>query len=51
VPTGHDYLGVAWDRKNDPDRARAACEKALELKPDYAQVHSSLGLLYWRQNE
>ena len=26
-------------------------DKALQLKPDYAQVHSSLGLLYWRQND
>ena len=23
--------------------------RALELKPDYAQAHASLGLLYWRQ--
>jgi len=29
----------------------AAYEKALELKPDYAQAHASLGLLYWRQND
>src|SRR5215467_2547022 len=51
LPTGHYYLGVNWDRKNDPKRACAAYERALELKPDYAQAHTSLGLLDWRQND
>ena len=51
LPTGHYYLGVTWQRKNDPERAHAAFEKALELKPDYAQAHASMGLLYWAQND
>ena len=51
LPTGYYYLGVTWDRKQDDARAKEAYDKALQLKPDYAQVHSSLGLLYWRQND
>jgi tetratricopeptide (TPR) repeat protein len=42
-------LGLTWERKDDAEQALAAYEKALELKPDYAQAHSSLGLLHWRQ--
>ena len=44
LPTSHYYLGLAWERKNEPARAQAAYEKALELKPDYAQAHASFGL-------
>jgi tetratricopeptide (TPR) repeat protein len=44
-------LGLTWERKDDAEQALAAYEKALELKPDYAQAHSSLRLLYWRQND
>src|SRR5207248_89373 len=51
LPTGHYYLGVTWERKNDAVQALASYQKALELKPDYAQAHSGLGLLYWRQND
>src|SRR2546430_3112446 len=40
LPTGHYYLGVIWERKQDAERALAAYEKALELKPDYAQANS-----------
>src|SRR5882724_8925902 len=40
LPTGHYYLGVTWERKGDAPRALAAYEKAIELKPDYAQAHS-----------
>src|SRR4029077_11599851 len=51
LPTGYYYLGVTWERKGDTARAVAAYEKAIELKPDYAQAQSGLGLLYWRQND
>jgi superkiller protein 3 len=51
LPTSYYYLGVAYERKDDPERAIAAYQKALELKPDYSQVQSSLGLLYWRQDD
>ena len=37
--------------KKTPRAPWRPIEKALELKPDYAQAHSSLGLLYWRQND
>ena len=40
-------MGAQGRRRAGPD----AFKKALELKPDYAQAHSSLGLLYWRQND
>jgi superkiller protein 3 len=42
LPTGNYYLGLTWERKDDAEQALAAYEKALELKPDYAQAHSSL---------
>ena len=42
---------MTWDRKQDYAQAKQAYDKALQLKPDYAQVHSSLGLLYWRQGD
>jgi tetratricopeptide (TPR) repeat protein len=29
----------------------AGFDKTLDLKRDYAQAHSSLGLLYWREND
>jgi len=51
LPTSYYYLGVTYERKDEPARAIAAYQKALELKPDYSQVQSSLGLLYWRQND
>src|SRR6202011_2082330 len=51
LPTGYYFLGVTWDRKQDPAQAKANYDKAIELKPDYAQARSSLGLLYWRQND
>ena len=51
LPTGYYYLGVTWDRKGEPARAIADYQKALALKPDYAQAHSSLGLLCWRQGD
>jgi tetratricopeptide (TPR) repeat protein len=51
LPTGHYYLGVTLQRKNETALAQAAFQKALELKPDYAQAHTNLGLLYWSQND
>jgi Tfp pilus assembly protein PilF len=39
LPTGHYYLGITWEKKGDLARATAAYQKALEMKPDYAQVH------------
>ena len=44
-------FGVTWDRRADVARAREAYQKALELKPDYAQAHSDLRLLFWRLND
>ena len=46
LPTGYFYLGVTWERKGDAAEAETEYQKALGLKPDYAQAHSSLGLLY-----
>jgi tetratricopeptide (TPR) repeat protein len=48
LPTGSYYAGLTWEKKEEPARAVEADQKASELKPDYAQVHSRLGLLYWR---
>ena len=41
LPTGYYYLGVTWERKQDYTQAKEAYDKALQLKPDYAQVHTS----------
>jgi hypothetical protein len=40
-PTNYYYLGLTWAGKNEPGRARKQ-EKAIELKPDYAQAHTAL---------
>ncbi|MBI4266626.1 MAG: tetratricopeptide repeat protein [Acidobacteria bacterium] len=37
------YLGHVHQRRNDPDRAAAAFERALRLQPAYAPAHLSLG--------
>ncbi len=42
LPTSYYYLGVTYERKDDPARAIAAYQKALELKPDYSQVHGDV---------
>ena len=45
LPTSYYYLGLTWEGKNDAVRARReAYEKAIELKPDYAQAHASPGI-------
>jgi Tfp pilus assembly protein PilF len=51
LPTSHYYLGVAWQKKGYADKAPAAYQKALALKPDYAQVHASLGLFFWPSDQ
>src|SRR5262249_16159388 len=51
LPTSYYYLGVAWDAKNEPARAQEFYEKSLELEPDYAQAHASLGLLLWKSGD
>ncbi|PYX51046.1 MAG: hypothetical protein DMG79_04355, partial [Acidobacteria bacterium] len=51
LPTSFYYLGVAQEGKNEAIRARAAYEKAIELKPDYAQAHASFGLLLWKSGD
>ena len=47
-PVGFYYIGVTLGRQGESDRALTAYQRALEIKPDYAQAHSSEGLLYWR---
>ncbi|MBB3186458.1 tetratricopeptide repeat protein [Microbacter margulisiae] len=41
--------GNLLEMNKDIDGARAAFEKALELKPDYAEAEASLGRLYYNQ--
>ena len=36
------YLGVAYKRKGEPDKAKAAFKKALALKPDYKEAAQAL---------
>src|SRR5450755_2740930 len=42
LPTSYYYLGLTWEGKNEPTRAKEAYEKAIELKQDYAQAHAAL---------
>ena len=51
LPTSYYYLGLTWERKNEPARANEAYEKAIELKPDYAQAHASFGLFLWKSGD
>ncbi len=41
--------GNLLEMNKDIDSARAAFEKALELKPDYAEAEASIGRLYYNQ--
>jgi tetratricopeptide (TPR) repeat protein len=41
--------GNLLEMNKDIDGARAAFEKALELKPDYAEAEASIGRLYYNQ--
>jgi tetratricopeptide (TPR) repeat protein len=45
-PTIHYYLGVAYHRKDAPDRAIKSFQKAISLKPDYSEAHHYLGIIY-----
>ena len=49
LPSSYYYLGLANERR-DPNDAQQAYLKALALKPDYAEAHMRLGILYARQN-
>ncbi|MEP6535913.1 MAG: tetratricopeptide repeat protein [Bryobacteraceae bacterium] len=44
-------MGVALDRKGDESKALDAWHKALEIEPDFAKTHSSLGVMYARREK
>jgi tetratricopeptide (TPR) repeat protein len=47
---GHYELGLA-ESQRDPVRALAHLDKALALKPDFAEAHTARGSLYYRQGK
>ena len=49
----HDYnnLGSAFRRLNKIDEAAAQYQRALEVKPDYAEAHNNLGNILQDQGD
>ncbi len=43
----YTVLGKAYERIDDYDKSIAACQKALELKPDYHPAWNNLGIAYY----
>ena len=48
---GWNLLGVVWVRLGQPERARAAFERACAADPAYAAPWSNLGNLYFEQGD
>jgi len=44
-PEAQFYLGEVYKKKGLPDKAKAAYEKAIQLKPDYAEAKKALAEL------
>jgi tetratricopeptide (TPR) repeat protein len=47
----HYLLGVTLVQKGRLDEAAAHYERALELKPDFAEAHNNLGLVFLQRRE
>jgi type IV pilus assembly protein PilF len=45
-PIIHNYLGIAYKNKKQPDKAIFHFKKALEIKPGYSQAKNNLGAAY-----
>ncbi len=43
----HNKLGLAYRYKGQPDKAIEHYRVAIMLKPDYAEVHNNLGVIYY----
>jgi len=50
-PDGHYNLGVCLVNLGNGEEALAQFQKAVELKPDYAEAYFQLGSLYISQNK
>ncbi len=51
LPSPYYYSGLAQEKLGNSNKAEEAYTKALQLKPDSAEAHMSLGVLLGRQNE
>jgi Flp pilus assembly protein TadD len=51
LPTAWHYLGVAYYRSGDAQRALEAWNQALALEPDYPKTHAALGLMHARAGD
>lgn len=40
-------LGLVYYRTGRMEKAIAACQKAIQLEPDFANAYGSLGMVYW----
>ncbi len=47
----HNRLGAIYGRANRLEEAQQQFERALELKPDYADAHANLASVYGRRGE
>jgi Tetratricopeptide repeat/Glycosyltransferase family 9 (heptosyltransferase) len=47
----YNNLGACLCDLGHLDEAATACERALQLNPDYAKAHFNRGLIFWRNND
>src|ERR1700678_1604891 len=46
-----DNLAASLGAQNKLDDALEACKRAIELRPDYPEVHFKMGVVYFSKNE
>ena len=46
----YNHIGLAYDAENDPEQARQAFERAIELNPGYDFGHNNLAIYYARND-
>jgi len=44
-------MGIVYRKMGDLDKAEQCYKKAMEIKPDYAELHTSLGALYIHRDQ
>jgi tetratricopeptide (TPR) repeat protein len=44
--SGYKYMGLAYEASNEWDKSLENYQKALQLKPDYADVYYDMGIVY-----
>lgn len=50
VPVAYNNLGIYYARREEYAKAVPQYNKAISVKPDYAEAHNNLGIVYARQS-